>query len=157
MCFLAIQPNGVPRNGIARLLADGSLDTQFHSSQDSLGLLSSIYLDRVYALALQPDGQVLIGGAFYSVDGIARNGLARLNGTVLSPNHPDLQFSQRPNGKFKVQFTGATGQTYFVLATTNLIDWIFIGRPLEPAVGLFQFEDPDSDKVPTRYYRVFSP
>jgi uncharacterized delta-60 repeat protein len=39
--------NGVPRNGIARLLPDGSLDTQFHSSQDSLGLLSYPYLNQV--------------------------------------------------------------------------------------------------------------
>jgi hypothetical protein len=91
------------------------------------------------------------------VDGVPRNGLARLNGTLPSPKHPALQLSQGPDGKFKVQFTGATGQTYFVLATTNLIDWVFVGRPSQPASGLFQFEDPDSDKIPWRAYRVFSP
>jgi uncharacterized delta-60 repeat protein len=149
--------NGVPRNGIARLQTDGSLDTQFHSSQDSLGLISSSYQVQVYAIALQPDGQILVGGKFSMVDGESRSGVARLNGTQLSPNHPVLNIVNQANGKFKVRFTGATGQTYFVLVSTNLTDWVSLGRPAEPTIGLFEFEDPNADKFAQRFYRVFSP
>lgn len=60
------------RRGIARLNADGSLDTSF---QEGMGGVDS----RVLALALQSDGKVIIGGNFGSVNGMARSGAARLN------------------------------------------------------------------------------
>jgi hypothetical protein len=91
------------------------------------------------------------------VDGESRSGVARLNGTLLSPNHPVLNIVNQANGKFKVRFTGATGQTYFVLVSTNLADWVSLGRPAEPTIGVFEFEDPNADKFTKRFYRVFSP
>src|SRR5215212_5071553 len=38
----------------------------------------------VWALAVQPDGKILVGGAFTTINGVIRNKLARLNsdGTV---------------------------------------------------------------------------
>jgi uncharacterized delta-60 repeat protein len=63
--------NGVDRNGIARLNADGSLDTSFDPGTGAEG--------QVYSLALQPDGKVFIGGFFTSFNGVARNYIARLN------------------------------------------------------------------------------
>jgi uncharacterized delta-60 repeat protein len=63
--------NGTSRNGIARLNADGSLDTSFNP-----GTGASTY---VLTTALQPDGKILIGGAFTSYNGITRNRIARLN------------------------------------------------------------------------------
>jgi len=65
--------NGEPRNGIARLNPDGSVDESFQHG------LSGVGFDWVSCLALQPDGKVLIGGYFYLVNGIGRNGIARLN------------------------------------------------------------------------------
>ncbi|HEX4823961.1 MAG TPA: immunoglobulin domain-containing protein [Candidatus Polarisedimenticolaceae bacterium] len=64
--------NGVPRYGIARLNADGSVDTTFQN-----GMSGTDYA--VYAVALQPDGKILIGGAFTLVNGEARGRVARLN------------------------------------------------------------------------------
>src|SRR5262249_12032131 len=64
------QINGAPRNRIARLNSDGTLDASF---------LSSGANDTVQALTLQPDGKVLIGGNFTSVNGTARNHITRLN------------------------------------------------------------------------------
>ena len=52
--------NGTPCNYIARLNTDGSLDTNFN--------LGAIFTGSVYALALQPSGQILVGGGFV-VDG----------------------------------------------------------------------------------------
>jgi uncharacterized delta-60 repeat protein len=63
--------NGTPRNLIARLDADGSLDTDFAPGAGANS--------RVWAIALQPDGKILIGGEFTSFNGTPRNFVARLN------------------------------------------------------------------------------
>jgi uncharacterized delta-60 repeat protein len=66
--------NGTGVGDFARLNADGSLDTGFSTSQGS-GADNT-----VRAVAVQPDGKVVIGGDFTHVDGVVRNYLARLNG-----------------------------------------------------------------------------
>jgi uncharacterized delta-60 repeat protein len=63
--------NGVSRNGIARLKADGSLDPDFQNGMAGAD-------GEVHQVTAQPDGKVLIGGAFVSVNGVPRVGLARL-------------------------------------------------------------------------------
>jgi uncharacterized delta-60 repeat protein len=65
--------NGTGVGDFARLNADGSLDTAFSTSHGS-GADNT-----VRAVAVQPDGRVVIGGDFTHVDGVARNYLARLN------------------------------------------------------------------------------
>jgi uncharacterized delta-60 repeat protein len=81
---LAVQPDGkvliggdftrvnqLERNRIARLNADGSVDTTFKpGAGPNTG---------VRCLALQPDGKILMGGIFTSVDGAPRGRVARLN------------------------------------------------------------------------------
>lgn len=63
--------NGSTRNRIARLNANGSLDTTFNAGSGPDGSVS--------AMALQPDGYVVIGGrTFTSVNGVAVGNLARL-------------------------------------------------------------------------------
>jgi uncharacterized delta-60 repeat protein len=62
--------NGVPRNGIARLLPSGAVDPSF-------GGTSSVPFFE--ALAIQADRRILIGGNFDSVAGVARTNIARLN------------------------------------------------------------------------------
>ena len=62
---------GVTRNRIARLYADGSLDTAFNPGTGADNWVSSV--------AIQQDGKVLIGGGFTGVNGTARNRIARLN------------------------------------------------------------------------------
>jgi uncharacterized delta-60 repeat protein len=62
-------------NGIVRLLPDGELDPGFQETISWMGLPET----RVQAVALQPDGKVLIGGLFDIVNGVNRNGIARLN------------------------------------------------------------------------------
>jgi uncharacterized delta-60 repeat protein len=64
--------NGVARNFIARLYADGALDSGFEN-----GVSGADYT--VYSLALQNDDKVLVGGYFDTVNGVGRNGTARLN------------------------------------------------------------------------------
>jgi uncharacterized delta-60 repeat protein len=76
--FTTVSPNGgtaVTRNHIARLNPDGTLDTAFDPNAN----------DIVYAIALQPDGKILVGGAFNganSIGGGTRNRIARLDATT---------------------------------------------------------------------------
>jgi uncharacterized delta-60 repeat protein len=65
---------GSPRESIARLHSDGSLDTSFRPAPIDTGWLSSIA-----TLKVQSDGRILIGGSFREVNGSPRAGIARLN------------------------------------------------------------------------------
>ena len=83
--------NGVTRQRIMRLNQDGTLDTTFDTSSGAA--------DAVWALALQSDGKVLIGGTFTSYAGNPINRVARIN----------------TNGSFDASFnpgTGANGQVF---------------------------------------------
>ena len=66
------------RNGLVRLNSDGTVDTAFcANASDNTKFSSSPY---IYALALQSDGKILVGGLFLSYAGITnRNHLIRLN------------------------------------------------------------------------------
>src|SRR2546430_2544739 len=57
--------------GIVRLNTNGAVDTTFNTPLDPAGLIN--------AMARQPDGRVVIGGNFASVDGQIRTNIARLN------------------------------------------------------------------------------
>ena len=70
--------NGTNRNNIARLNANGSLDSSFNPGTGADG--------RVRSVALQSDGKVLIGGDFAAVNGVARPHVARLYGDSVAPS-----------------------------------------------------------------------
>lgn len=73
--FATLVPNGglaVPRNHIARLNPDGSLDTAFNPNASA----------PVGAITVQADGKILVGGSFTSIGGQPRNGIARLDATT---------------------------------------------------------------------------
>ncbi len=76
----------VTRHQVARLLPDGTLDESFDPGS---GAMLSTNRGLVYALGLQSQGKLLIGGTFDSFSGAAKYHLARLetNGAV------DLSFT----------------------------------------------------------------
>ncbi|PJB14129.1 MAG: hypothetical protein CO118_10235 [Flavobacteriales bacterium CG_4_9_14_3_um_filter_32_8] len=63
--------NGVTINRIARLNADGSLDTTFNPGSGVDGV--------VYTTSIQSDGKIIIGGFFTTYNGIASNRIVRVN------------------------------------------------------------------------------
>ncbi|MBI5386145.1 MAG: immunoglobulin domain-containing protein [Verrucomicrobia bacterium] len=70
--------DGTPRKGLARLNANGSLDSSFTPTPgvergDAFGTF-------VYGMAIQSDGKVVIGGNFTNCNGVPRPCLARLHG-----------------------------------------------------------------------------
>ncbi|SVB35090.1 uncharacterized protein METZ01_LOCUS187944, partial [marine metagenome] len=63
--------NGVFRNRVARLMADGSLDHSFDVGTGANG--------SVYSMDVQSDGKILIGGSFSTFNNLNRNGIVRLS------------------------------------------------------------------------------
>jgi uncharacterized delta-60 repeat protein len=68
--------NGAPRNQIARLNSDGTFDQTFDPNP---GPTPNPGATLVIAIAVQENGQVLVGGQFTRFNGQRFDGLARLN------------------------------------------------------------------------------
>lgn len=67
------QIGGVTRNRFARLNEDGTVDATFYTN------LGTAFGDRVWSIALQTDGKIVIVGEFTTFNGNTRNGIVRLN------------------------------------------------------------------------------
>lgn len=65
--------NGTPRNTLARLNADGSLDSSFNP------IISGGTTSSVFAVVVQSDGKIIIAGSAFTINGVVRKGVARLN------------------------------------------------------------------------------
>jgi uncharacterized delta-60 repeat protein len=111
---------GQPRNRVARLNSDGTLDTTFVDP--------NVEGNTVYAIVLQPDGKILVGGQYTSVGGQPRNNIARLNadGTVDMTFNPHADYSVQsialqPDGRILVggNFITIDGQPRSKFARLN--------------------------------------
>jgi uncharacterized delta-60 repeat protein len=90
--------NNAPKNNIARLNPNGSLDTTFcnGTGTNDIGI--------VYTSSVQNDVQMVIGGDFTSYNGSVRKDVARLN----------------PNGNISTDYYSGTGPDNSVLCTRVL-------------------------------------
>ena len=100
--FTTLSPNGnsIARNQIARLNSDGTIDDAFNPNANG-GV--------VYAIALQADGKILVGGVFSSIGGQPRRDLARLSPVTgaadsfdPNPNSDVLSIAVQTDGKILV-------------------------------------------------------
>ncbi|HXG47945.1 MAG TPA: Calx-beta domain-containing protein, partial [Methylomirabilota bacterium] len=133
--------NSVPRAGIVRLNTNGTLDVTFNPGAGAN--------NAVYAVAVQGDGKIVIGGEFTLFNGQSRARIARLNrdGSLDSSFNPSASFDAavralliQPDGKIVVggSFTNANGTTRNYLARLNAdgtLDTGFLASPLEGADG----------------------
>ena len=89
--------DGVSKNRIARLSANGALDLSFNTGTGAD--------DTVNAVAIQSDGNILVGGVFFSLNGLNRAGLGRLEGDPLSGSDPytDSDSNSNANAIHSVQ------------------------------------------------------
>lgn len=69
--------NGVRASCLVRLNANGSLDRSFNAI--GAGIVNNGYGHGVQTILALPNGQIVIGGAFKSYDGVAAGGVAVLN------------------------------------------------------------------------------
>lgn len=133
---MAVQPDGriviggfftsvhaTNRSRIARLLADGSVDGFFNPGAGAD--------NPVYAVALHPDGRIVVGGSFTTMNGISRAGIALLepNGTVSTTFVPGTGadgavygVAVQPDGKILVggDFLNFNGANHPRLVRLNL-------------------------------------
>ncbi|MFO1487033.1 MAG: Calx-beta domain-containing protein [Verrucomicrobiota bacterium] len=86
--------NGVSRNSVAQLMDGGAVDNDFNPGTGANGT--------IYALAVQPDGKILVGGDFTTFNGAPLNHVARLN----------------PNGSVDTSFQPGSGANDSVRAIT---------------------------------------
>ncbi len=80
--------NGVARDGLIRLNADGSVDLTFSAGTGVSG-------SAVYSVKLGSDGTLLIGGNFTTVNGVAHIGAARLSNAAGLPPARLINISTR--------------------------------------------------------------
>ncbi len=151
--------NGIDRPGLVRFNADGSLDETFAPSLTYDGLNGN-----VTAIAVQEDGQILVGGTFIRVNGLLRPGLARLNGDDVIELQPPVS-SAPPvltglpvgdSGRFRFEFTAQPGVTYTIEGTVDLVTWetvetITADEPTE------SYEATGLATTPFRFFRVVAP
>jgi uncharacterized delta-60 repeat protein len=100
--------NGTNRNRIARLNADGSLDSSFDPGTGANG--------RIVSVALQPDGNVLIAGDFITINGAVRPHVARLYGDSTLPS-----LSITRSNSFAVLSWSAAFGNFQLQENTNLL------------------------------------
>jgi uncharacterized delta-60 repeat protein len=110
---------GVARNNIARLNADGTLDTAFDPNATSF---------IVYALAVQADGKILVGGVFSNMGGQPRSNIARLDAMTGAADSFD------PN---------ANNNVYAIAVQTDgkiLVGGFFTGIGAQPRLGFARLD-----------------
>lgn len=121
--------NGVNRSGIARLNADGTLDSGFNPSGVRHGFGAP------FTVAVQPDGKTLLGGNFIQVNGVTRNGIARLYGGASDPAPPQVI-----TGVSSVNVQVSQPFLYSINATDSPTSYGATGLPpglvINPATGL---------------------
>jgi uncharacterized delta-60 repeat protein len=124
--------NGTARNRIVRLNTDGSIDGTFN--------VGTGFNATVWAITLQSDGKILVGGDFTSYNGTSRDRIVRLNtnGTIdttfVNPgtiNSTIYDIGVQPDNKVVIvgSFTTISGVTNNGIArfsSTGVIDNTFV-------------------------------
>ena len=135
--------NSQPCRNMARLNRDGTVDAAFRPDSGSL-----FYGN---ALAVQADGQLVVGGNFNTVNGLPATDVVRLNGSV-----PASCFSASGlthDGQFQTTLAGVPGSRYEIQTSTDLTAW----TPLTILTNTgpqTRFEDTTSGGAPRRFYRA---
>lgn len=92
--------NGTPRNNIARLRPDGTLDPVWNPSANG----------RIHALAVAVSGEVYVAGRFDSIGDRSRNNLAKLAGS--GTGEADAAWNPSPNDDVLSLAVAANGAVY---------------------------------------------
>jgi uncharacterized delta-60 repeat protein len=113
---------GNTRNGLIRLNSDGTEDTTFYTNISpgfSNGLTGAI--ETVQGVVVEPSGHILVGGAFMTVHGVAKQGIYRLN----SDGTSETTFNAGISPGFTFLNTAYGAGTMFVVSDGILIGGFF--------------------------------
>ncbi|MGV9013620.1 MAG: T9SS type A sorting domain-containing protein [Flavobacteriales bacterium] len=136
--------NGTPSYTLARLNGNGYLDPSFVSGLDPMDAGGASL--GVHAMALQPDGKILIGGGFSKYNGVPRKRIARINsdgsldptfnpGTGISSYFGIKAMVLQPDGKTVItgDFTSYNGTPRKNIARVNSDGSLDLG--FDPGTG----------------------
>jgi hypothetical protein len=91
----------------------------------------------------------------------AQQAIEALSGGNTNPGGHSLgrftSLTRQLSGRAQLQFSGEPGRRYIIEASTNLTEWEMIGVAAGDVDGSFAFEDAQSGRFPSRFYRVVSP
>jgi uncharacterized delta-60 repeat protein len=115
--------SGLPRSGVARFNADGTPDPSFDAGNIGVAerLLTNSTGGAIYAITLQPDGKILIGGIYRRGDETTGRCIERLNadGSVDTTFQPAITGDFASVGDMEVQADGkvVVGGSFDITAT----------------------------------------
>ena len=152
---LAVQPDGrillatnsMVSAGMVRLHPNGALDPLWQTP-----VVIGGYYPETRTLLLQPDGRVIVAGAWQGIGGVPRPGIARLNNDA-SGCHLRAWDGLTPEGYFHLEFTGIPGGRYLIEISDDLrgwVPWILLDDPVSPLDLL----DPTAGGADQRFYRA---
>ncbi|MBI4664593.1 MAG: hypothetical protein HY735_37855, partial [Verrucomicrobia bacterium] len=153
--------DGVLNFGIRGISAGSQFDTLTISGKAALDGSLNVLLTNAFQPRPGNSFQVMTyasrTGSFANVKGLDLGGGSALTADfrptalVLSLPSP-FTFSRTVDGLFKLRFEGATGVSYRLEASSDLVNW----SPLAPtpAAGILEFTDAESAKLARRFYRV---
>jgi uncharacterized delta-60 repeat protein len=141
------QFNNLRVHGVVRLNPNGSRDGAFDP-----GTAAGLFGD-VLSLAIQPDGDVLLGGMFPAYAEIARPGFARVNGDFAVRI---TALTRSTDGHVQVTVQSQPGKSYTLQASEDLVSWL--NRATSVATGgALTLEDEQATGAVHRFYRVARP
>ncbi len=115
---------GVPNANVARLNANGLIDPAFQANTDKI----------VLDIAQQPDGKVLIGGSFESVNNAPRTYFARLLSEPTAPRRAKFDFDG--DGKSDISVFRPSNSVWYLNNSTSgfaSVNWGLSTDQLTPA------------------------
>ena len=135
-------PDSSYQSTVTRLNPDGSADRGF----DTVNVNGW-----VQQLALQLDGRLLMAGFLISeIDGVKRQGLARLN---LRPSFRFGPVAVTRNGELSLNLTVEHGMEYVLQASNDFVNWFPLVTNTATSFSL-QFNDDTTAPSPHRFYRA---
>jgi hypothetical protein len=152
----------IARAGIARLSADGTLDTAFGAE---IGFGSGVFPaprnveSLVSDMAVGSDGSIVVGGAFATFNNQVRLGVARFQGDGGDPGGGSgaglSGLTRSQSGAVSMLISGEAGRTYRIEASTDLRTWTVLGT-VTAAAGPQPFNDSAATSLPQRFYRAIA-
>ena len=122
--------------GLAKLYADGVLDSSWKISTDGL----------VKAIALQGEDGAIVAGAFRKIGTHPSSGIARisLREALLATNS---------NGRFNARLQGEAGKRYEIQASVDLANWNVLGTAVASDEGIAVHDNAAASKT-HRFFRA---
>lgn len=115
----------------------------------------------IFAANTNSVGNPYAGFNYVANDGVNDSALAAVTINMGLPPLPVLTDEQlarkQENGSFELTFQSVSNATYSVWASTNLLNWNWLGVPTEFSPGQYLYQDPLATNWPACFYRLSVP